>query len=124
MNAGNDDRNTIRQRQTFSVWKSLAPVQGMAARLGFEDTLSQCQSWDDYTRQFIRANDADGRMVKAAEGLWGYLSTGERPVLAAMLHAADFSRSADRFSDGETWSALDRTYGDHATAVALAILRQ
>lgn len=62
-------------------------------------------------------------MAARAEDLWGYLSTGERPVLAAMLHAADFSRFADRFSAGGTWSALDRTYGDHAAAVALAILR-
>lgn len=124
MNAENDDGKIIGRFQSFSTWKSLAPVQGMAARLGFEDALSRCQSWDDYTRQFIRANDANGRMVKAAKGLWGYLSTGERPVLAAMLHAADFSRFADKFSEGETWSALDRTYGDHAVAVALAILRQ
>lgn len=108
----------------FDTWKHLDPVQGMAERLGFDTALSQSQDWDDYTTRFIRANDDNGRMVKAAEDLWGYLSTGERPVLAAMLHAADFSRFADRWSEGGTWSALDRTYGDHAAAVALAILRQ
>ncbi|MDX0662045.1 hypothetical protein GOD61_03585 [Sinorhizobium medicae] len=108
----------------FSTWKNLAPVQGMAERLGFETGLAQSHNWDDYTTRFIRANDDNGRMVKAAENLWGYLSTGERPVLAAMLFAADFSRFADRFSESGTWSALDRTYGDHAAAVALAILRR
>lgn len=107
----------------FNTWKHLAPVQGMAERLGFETALAQSQSWNDYTARFIRANDDNGRMVKAAEDLWGYLSAGERPVLAAMLFAADFSRFADSFSDGGTWSALDRTHGHHATAVALAILR-
>lgn len=124
MNAGNDERAIVKRFDTFSAWKNLPPVRGMATRLGFEDELSRCQSWDDYKWDFIEANKADGRMVKAAKSLWSYLSTGERPVLAAMLHAADFSRFADEFSDGELWSALDRTYGDHARAVALAILRQ
>lgn len=107
----------------FTTWKNLDPVQGIAARLDFGSTLADCQDWDDYTARFISANDKGGRMVKAAEDLWGYLSTGERPVLAAMLFAADFSRFADRFFEGGTWSALDRTDGDHAVAVALAILR-
>lgn len=107
----------------FNTWKHLAPVQSMAERLDFASSLALCEDWDDYTTRFIRANDDGGKMVKAAEDLWGYLSTGERPVLAAMLHAADFSRFADRFSENATWTALDRTYGDHAAAVALAILR-
>jgi hypothetical protein len=108
----------------FKVWKQLPPVQQMAHRLGFDTTLARCHDWDDYTSRFIAANDDGGRMVKAAEDLWGYLSTGERPVLAAMLHAADFSRFADEFSGTETWSRLDRTYGDHAVAVGLAIMRR
>lgn len=109
---------------TFTTWKNLDPVQGMGSRLNFEDALALCHNWDDYKRRFIQANNADGCMVKAAKDLWGYLSTGERPVLAAMLHAADFSRFADEFSGGGTWSALDRTYGDHAAAVGLAIMRR
>lgn len=108
----------------FNTWKHLAPVRSLAERLKFNNTLALCDDWDDYQTRFIRANDEDGRMVKAAENLWGYLSTGERPVLAAMLFAADFSRFADRLSESGTWSALDRTYGDHAAAVALAILRR
>jgi hypothetical protein len=108
----------------FRTWKKLPAVKGMAARIGFETELSMSHNWDDYTKRFIRANDDDGRMVKAAGDLWGCLSTGERPVLAAMLHAADFSRFADRWSDGAVWRDLDHTYGGHAAAVALAILRQ
>lgn len=108
----------------FKTWKELGPVQQMAHRLGFDAALAQCHDWDDYTSAFIAANDDNGRMVKKAQSLVGYLSTGERPVLAAMLHAADFSRFADEFAEQETWRQLDRTYGEHAAAVALAILRQ
>ncbi|PYE29054.1 hypothetical protein C8J32_101917 [Rhizobium sp. PP-CC-3A-592] len=107
----------------FNTWKHLSPVQSMAERLGFQ-ALAMCRDWDDYRNRFISANGDAGRMVKATESLWDYLSTGERPVLAAMLHAADFSRLADRFSGDETWTTLDRTEGDHALAVALAVLRR
>lgn len=108
----------------FPTWKNLGPVKEIAARMGFEEDLSKATTWDDYTSRFIRANDNNGRMVNAAQSLWGYLSRGERPVLAAMLHAADFSRFSDKFSDGGIWRDLDHTYGKHAAAVAIAILRQ
>ncbi|MBR0555008.1 hypothetical protein J5J10_04875 [Ciceribacter sp. L1K23] len=108
----------------FNTWKTLPPVEEMATRIGFGAELSRSLNWDDYTSRFIQANDDGGKIVKAAQDLWGYLSTGERPVLAAMLHAADFSSFADRWSDGEVWRDLDRTYGKHAAAVAFAILRQ
>lgn len=52
------------------------------------------------------------------------LSPGELSVLAAMLHAADFSRQADALCEETTWRGLERTHGDNATAVALAIMRQ
>ena len=108
----------------FKVWKRLSPVQQIAEQLGFNKTLAECTNWDDYTTRFIAANDREGRMVHAAKELFEVLSTGERPVLAAMSHAADFSRIADQLSGTETWSRLDRTYGDHAVAVGLAIMRR
>jgi hypothetical protein len=108
----------------FKTWKELGPVQEMAHRLGFNADLAECHDWDDYTSQFIAANNDSGRMVKKAQSLFDYLSTGERPVLAAMLHAADFSRIADQLSGAENWSMLDRTYDDHAVAVGLAIMRR
>lgn len=108
----------------FKTWKELLPVQQMAHQLDFGADLAECHDWDDYTTRFIAANDKDGQMVKKAQSLFDYLSTGERPVLEAMLHAADFSRFADELGGQETWRRLDRTYGDHAAAVALAILRQ
>ncbi|MBY3531840.1 hypothetical protein HFN68_02610 [Rhizobium laguerreae] len=107
---------------SFATWKMLSPVTEMADRLGFD--IEQCIDWEEYGDRFRAANDKDeGHMVKSARDLFTGLSTGERPVLAAMLHAADFSWLADELSGQETWTRLSRTYGDHAAAVALAIMR-
>lgn len=111
----------------FDTWKKLPPVNELAIKLGYHVALGlqRCESWDDYRDRFCAVNNqTDGGMVHAARKLFGGLSTGERPVLAAMLHAADFSWLADELSGQETWSRLDRTYGNHAAAVALAIMRQ
>jgi hypothetical protein len=107
---------------SFATWKMLSPVIQMAGRFGFE--IEPCLSWEDYGERFRTANDKDaGYMVKSAREAFNGLSTDERPVLAAMLHAADFSWLADELSGSQTWTRLDRTYGDHAAAVALAIMR-
>lgn len=107
----------------FNTFKNLDPVEDVARKLGFD--IARCQSWDDYTSRFQAANDRDvGHLVKRAKELAGVLSTGELPVLQAMLHAADFSRQADEISEERTWRRLDYTYGDNATAVALAIMRR
>lgn len=107
----------------FNTWKNLDPVEDVARKLGFD--VSRCSSWEDYGDRFRVANDKDaGHMIKRAKEIAGHLSTGELPVLQAMLHAADFSRQADEISEERTWRRLDHTYGDNATAVALAILRQ
>jgi hypothetical protein len=107
----------------FSTWKTLDPVEDIARKLGFD--IDSCRSWDDYSRRFQATNDKDvGHLVKRAKEIAGVLSTGELPVLQAMLHAADFSRQADEIAEKRTWRRLDYTHGDNATAVALAILRQ
>jgi len=107
----------------FKTWKTLDPIEDIARKLGFD--LSRCSSWDDYGSRFRAANDKDvGHLVKRAKEIASHLSTGELSVLQAMLHAADFSRQADEISEERTWRRLDNTYGDNATAVALAIIRQ
>lgn len=107
----------------FDTWKNLDPVEDVARKLGFD--IGSCRSWDHYGSRFRAANDKDtGHLVKRAKELAGVLSTGELPVLQAMLHAADFSRQADEISEERTWRRLDNTYGDNATAVALAIMRR
>jgi hypothetical protein len=106
----------------FDTWKNLDPVEDIAHKLSFD--VSRCSSWDDYSSRFQAANDRDvGHLVKRAKEIAGVLSTGELPVLQAMLHAADFSRQADALAEGTTWKGLDNTHGDNATAVALAIIR-
>jgi hypothetical protein len=106
---------------SFAAWKKLSPVVQMADGIGFD--IEPCHNWEDYGTRFRAANDSDGDMVNAARNLFGGLSTGERPVLVAMLHAADFSWLADELSGNETWTLLSRTYGNHAAAVAFAIMR-
>lgn len=107
----------------FNTWKTLDPVEDIARKLGFD--VSRCGSWDDYGSRFRAANDKDvGHLVTRAKEIAGVLTTGELAVLQAMLHAADFSRQADELCEGATWKGLDRTHGDNATAVALAIMRR
>lgn len=106
----------------FNTWRELQPVQDAAQNLGF--TLAQCLSWQDFGERFRAANDKNvGHLVNRAREIADRLSSGELPVMIAMLHAADFSYQADELSGGEIWSRLDYTHGDHAIAVALAIWR-
>lgn len=87
----------------FAAWKRLKPVQLMAHQLDFATSLNECEDWDDYTARFIAANDSGSGIVNAAQTLFGDLESEERPVLAAMLHAADFSGIADDLSESLTW---------------------
>ncbi|MEQ9065081.1 MAG: hypothetical protein RLO18_00090 [Gimesia chilikensis] len=106
----------------FNTWKDLQPVQDAAENLGFN--LAAGVSWQHFGERFRTANDKNvGHLVNRAREIADRLSSGELPVMLAMLHAADFSYQADELSRGEIWSMLDRTHGDHATAVALAIMK-
>lgn len=106
----------------FETWKNLDPVEDVARKLGFD--VSRCRSWSEYGERFRATNDKDvGHLVTRAKEIEGHLSTGELAVLQAMLHAADFSWLADELAGKGTWQRLDRVHGDHATAVALAILK-
>ncbi|MDL2410652.1 hypothetical protein PY650_34810 [Rhizobium calliandrae] len=106
----------------FNTWKTLDPVEEIAHKLGFD--ISRCGSWDEYGSRFRAANNKDvGHLVTRATEIADYLTTRELSVLAAMLHAADFSRQADTLCEGATWKGLDHTHDDSATAVALAIMR-
>lgn len=110
-------------RGHFLRWKVLPPVQDMASQIDLD--LSGCRSWSDYTEVFCNANDrTDGELVKRVRHLADVVSTGEVPVLLAMLHAADYSRLADEIGGDDIWRRLSRTCGEHAEATALAIMRQ
>lgn len=107
----------------FERWKRLPPVSYIAGALAFDEQLSLCSDWDDYTRRFIAANSGHGRLTDAARKLSRKLSTGEVTVLAAMLHAADCSHIADEISGKHVWKRLEPSRGDYATAAKLAIMR-
>lgn len=67
----------------------------------------------------------DGGVWRAAERLFGVLSSGERAVLLALLGALDFSSLADQLaSRSGTWTLMDVTHGRHRDAVAACILRR
>lgn len=119
---GEADRAWDRLRAQFLRWKALPPVQDMASRIDLD--LSGCRSWSDYREAFGSANDrSDGELVKRVRHLANVVSTGEVPVLIGMLHAADYSGVADKISGDDIWRRLSLTYGEHAEATALAIMR-
>jgi hypothetical protein len=107
----------------FGHWKSLDPVKDMCRKLGLD--LNGCQTWSDYTEYVVETNRASGRTwVGKVREEEGSLSSGECPVLWAMLHAADFSWLADELSDGRFLRKVEHTDGYHRRAVALALLRE
>jgi hypothetical protein len=107
----------------FGHWKSLDPVKEMCGRLGLD--LNGCQTWSGFTEYVVETNRASGRTwVGKVREEEGSMSLGERPVLWAMLHAADFSWLADELSDGRFLRKVEDTHGDHRRAVALALLRE
>lgn len=107
----------------FQHWKSLDPVKEMCGRLGLD--LNGCQTWSGFTEYVVEANRASGRTwVGKVREEEGSMSSGERPVLWAMLHAADFSWLADELSDGRFLRKVEDTDGEYRRAVALALLRE
>lgn len=95
------------------------PGGEICLRLGLD--ISGLICWRDYVAAVAMLARRDNALVKAARQL--PLSSGERAVLAAALHAADYSWLADELDEGRTWWRLDITHGDHAAAVAACILR-
>lgn len=110
-------------RGYFDRWKALPTIVEMAGRVKLD--ISECLSWSDYTRVFCAENNrTDGKLVESIRQLAGAVSSGELPVLLAMLHAADYSRIADELDGEDIWRRLDYTHGNCAEAVGLAIMRQ
>lgn len=107
----------------FDRWKQLPPVVHLAKSLSFDTELSLCVDWNDYKTRFVAANGDDGHLIAAAKTLSLKLSTSEISVLAAMLHAGDFSYVADQIDDTGPWQRFGRIHGDYADAVAFAIMR-
>jgi hypothetical protein len=107
---------------SFGTWKQLDPIEDIARKLNFD--IKRCSSWVDFGEQFRAANGKDvGTMVQRARAIASHLSAGERSVLQAVLHAADFSWLADELHHKGTWDLLSYTRGDHAVAVALVIAK-
>ncbi len=108
---------------TFREFRD-GPAGDLACRMGLD--ISGCISWRHFTDMAVAYNNCEGRLVEAGRRLYGIASTGEKPVVCALLAAADFAWLADELCDHPTslWWQLERTCGVHARAVAAAILRQ
>lgn len=112
---------------TFKDFRD-GPARDLLRRIGVD--ISKCETWDEFTAYVVKVNDAFnadegkcGLVVKRAVALYPVLSTGERVLMEAVLHAADFTRIATELADGETWRNLNFTYGTFAEAVAAVIVR-
>lgn len=110
---------------TFAAFRA-GPGGQIAHRIGIP--ISQCARWDDAQHAFSRlfsgdAEEADAAMRRVRDAI-AVMSTGEKAVAYALLHALDYSRQADEFSGGGMWRTLDYVSGNHRRAIIAAILRQ
>lgn len=96
------------------------PAAGLCWRMGVD--IQPCRTWREFTDAMVFKADR-AAFMEAARDLDNVASTGERAVVHAILHAADFAAQADEFAQGRTWWRLSCTTGDHAAAVAASILR-
>lgn len=103
---------------TFSTFRT-GPGGEVCRRIGLD--ISSLEGWRDYVAAVAALAGRDNGLVAAVRS--ACLSSGERAVLAAALHAADYSSLADEVDEGRTWRRLDNTHGDYAVAVAACILR-
>lgn len=103
---------------TFATFRA-GPGGEICRRIGLD--VSGLTDWRDYTAAVAALAGRDNGLVAAVRS--ACLSSGERAVLAAALHAADYSWLADEVDDGRTWRRLDNTHDAFAMAVAACILR-
>lgn len=97
------------------------PGGEVARRLGVP--CDSTAGWRDYTERFLRYA-RDSKRYAQIKSEFGVLSTGEKAVACALLHAVDLSSLADQLSAGRVWQRLDNTFGDYRRAVVAALLRQ
>ena len=99
------------------------PGGAMCRRLGLE-IIDECQSWQELTRIAVLYNDkSNGQLVKSARALHRAASHGERPLIQAILVAADFAWLADELAEGEAWQKTESAIGKHRLAIAACLAR-
>ena len=85
--------------------------------------VDQCVNWDHLKETFVCAND-DGALTAKARRLNGVLSSRQRIVLHAVLHACDYDWLADEFAHGRSWDEFSSLGGQHLEAVLACIARR
>ncbi|WP_426237120.1 hypothetical protein [Pararhizobium sp. DWP1-1-3] len=96
------------------------PAGRICAKGGLK--IGHLDTWRDFTNAFSDLDyKKNGKLPDIFCALPG--GTGDRALVQAILHAADYSHIADGI-EGGTWSRLQYVVGDYAEAVAAAILRR
>jgi hypothetical protein len=105
---------------TFQNFKN-GPALNICMKAGLK--IDGLQTWSDFTDSFCMLDaKKDGKLPDVFLKMPG--STGDSAVIQAILHAADYSRYADKMKGSGTWSRLQYVTGEHAEAVAASILRR
>ncbi|WP_412064679.1 hypothetical protein [Rhizobium sp. SYY.PMSO] len=103
---------------TFQNFKS-GPAADICRKAGL--SITKLGSWNQFTEAFqVLSQKTDYELPKRFQTMPA--SSGEKAVIQAILHAADYSRYADEMEG--TWGRLDYVTGEHAEAVAASILRR
>lgn len=109
---------------TFRHWRNLSIVKQVTSGLNLD--VGKCCSWQHL------AEHVGETITIAGSAAWGEKvrdlnnrhSAGERPVLWAVLHAAQLSELADELSYGRFFAQLADSHGEHLVAVLTALLRR
>ena len=105
----------------FAAFKA-GPGGVMARALGIG--VDGCSTWRQFMSAAIAFNDSQlGVLVDRARHLDGVVSSGQRPLLQAILHAVDFSWLADELGAGKTWRQLEVPDSDYRAAIAACVVQ-
>jgi len=80
----------------------------LMARAGFD--VSNLQTWK-HLAQLIHDNAPES--IDALKKAHSCMSSGERPIIQAVLWAADYARQADELSNGYTYYSIASMSGEH-----------
>ena len=101
---------------TFETFKA-GPGGAFAREAGA--AIDGCTTWREYQATCTHTKNFAKSLVERAKSA----STGEKTVIAALLHDADYATQADAILPNGFWQALSRTEGSYKAAVLACIAR-
>jgi len=104
--------------KNFEYFKNGIGGQLCKRRLSLD--LTNIHSWNEL-QDYIIGNCTD--LLPKIKDAHAHMSSGEKPIVEAILWACDFASQADELSNGKTYYNLLSMSGDHKKTY-LAILEQ